>query len=164
MATIRLATDNDFDQIFDIWIEGIASSFDTASFNVQDLKTKFQTNFLKRGGIFNYWVATEEEDKILGWVSLNKTTVNPLKENFYAECSTYINTKARKVGLGELLVDYVMKEAKESQLHYVIGFIGSTNEAIRKIAADTGWIEIGELPPSSKIENKHPKVFMVRPL
>ena len=161
---IRLASEDDFEDIFSIWLSGIENSFDTSSVDIPNLKTKFHKNFIKRSGIFNYWVAIDKEQKILGWQSLNKTTVNPLKEDFYAESSTYIHVDARKLGLGDFLIDFVMKEAERSQLLYVTALVTITNAIIRKIAANKGWIEMGEFPPSTKADNKYPKLFIVRPV
>lgn len=161
---IRLAQDQDFEDIFEIWLSGIGSSFNVSSINIEFVKEKFKLNFLKRKDIFNYWVAVDTAQKILGWQSLNKMTVNPLKEDLFAESSTYIHKDARKMGIGELLVAHAMKEAEKSNLQFVTALINDTNEAVRKIATDTGWTIVGEMPSSPKQDNKFKKLFIVRPV
>lgn len=162
--TIRLAFDNDFESIYQIWLEGIENSFDFAQIDETEIKGKFKDNFQDRNGIFNFWVATDVDNKILGWQSLVKYSNNPFRQNTYAESSTYITRNTRFKGVGKVLLDYVMKEAEKSTLEYVIGFVSLTNDAARKITEETGWIEVGEIPKSKKGKNKFPKSFLVRPV
>ncbi|ANI90231.1 hypothetical protein A9P82_13590 [Arachidicoccus ginsenosidimutans] len=161
---IRLAEDEDFEQIFSIWLEGIYNSFEDDNIDLDTVKKKFSSNFFQREGIFNFWVAVDEEDKVLGWQSLIKCISHPVKENIYAESSTYISKNIRSDGLGKLLLDFVIQEAEKSSLEYIIGFVSLTNEAARKITSQTGWIEIGIIPPSKKGSNKFQKIFMIRPV
>jgi len=160
---IRLANDADFDAIFLIWLDGIENSFDKNTFDEAVLKEKFNLNFNNREGIFNFWVAILGNE-IIGWQSLIKTSYNPFRENTYAESSTYIKRNCRFKGLGQLLIAYVMKEAENSQLEYVIGFISVSNLAARKITKETGWVEVGEVPPSLKGSNNYPKILLMKPV
>ena len=160
---IRLAEDRDFEQILSIWLEGIGNSFDEANFDMEMVKGKFKANFFKRQGIFNFWVAVDENDTVLGWQCLTKCLSHPFKETVYAESSTYIAKNIRYEGLGKLLIGLVMREAEKSELEYVIGFVGVNNKAARRITAQTGYIEVGIVPPSKKDNNKFQKIFMVRP-
>ncbi|SDE31392.1 GNAT family N-acetyltransferase [Niabella drilacis] len=161
---IRLAEDKDFEQILAIWLEGVGNSFDDKKFDMEIVKEKFAFNFFERRGIFNFWVAVDQNDKTLGWQSLIKTSSNPFRQNTLAESSTYIAKDTRFKGLGEILLDYVMQEAEKSELEYVIGFVSVSNKPARKITAQTGWVEIGIVPPSKKNSNKFEKIFMVRPV
>jgi L-amino acid N-acyltransferase YncA len=162
--SVRLANDSDFEQIFEIWTSGIQNSFDTSSVDIKDVKEKFLSIFMLRQGIFNYWVALDEFDKIVGWQSFSKTTQNPLKDWQYAESSTYVHKDYRKLGIADLLVDTAMDEAEKSQLQYVIAYVSLTNDIIRKMAIAKGWTEVGVLPSSKKSDNKFPKLFIVRPV
>ena len=161
---IRLATENDFETIFSIWLDGINNSFEYNEVDEDNLKEKFTSNFNQRQGIFNFWVAMDTENNILGWQSLIKTSNNPFRQNTYAESSTYISKSNRFKGVGKMLLDYVMKEAEMSSLEYVIGFVSITNEAARKITKETGWIEVGQIPASKKRNNTFEKTFLVRPV
>ena len=160
---IRLAKDEDFETIFRIWLDGIENSFDKNVIAETVLKDKFKENFNSRKGIFNFWIA-EHNNEILGWQSLIKTSYNPFRENLYAESSTYIDKQCRFKGVGQMLIDYVMKEAEKSQLEYILGFVSVANKAARKITKETGWVEIGEIPRSLKGKNTHPKMLLIRPV
>jgi phosphinothricin acetyltransferase len=161
---IRLAVDDDFEAIFAIWLEGISNSFDTKQFDKEHLKTKFLSNFSQRQGIFNFWVAVDSAGVIWGWQSLIKNSNNPFRENAWAESSTYISKNNRLKGLGTQLLDYAIKEAEKSSLEYVFGFVATTNDAAKKITQETGWIEVGQIPPSKKNEHAISKMFLVRPV
>lgn len=159
---IRLAIDDDFESIYQIWMEGIGSSFDIQDKKDDALKDKFKSVFLNRKGIFNYWVAVNIKGDVLGWQSLNKSTVNPIKENHLAESSTYITTSARNSGIGELLLGHVIKLAKETEIRYIIGEIRDTNTLSRAMVAKLGFTEIGKFPENSKSDISN--IFTVLPL
>lgn len=161
---IRLATDNDFEIIFSIWLDGINNSFEYNESDKDNLKAKFASNFNQRQGIFNFWVAVDTENNIFGWQSLIKTSNNPFRQNTYAESSTYISKNNRFKGVGKMLLDYVIKEAETSDLEYIIGIVSITNEAARKITKETGWVEVGQIPASKKRKDTYEKTLLVRPV
>ncbi|MEE1944040.1 GNAT family N-acetyltransferase [Pedobacter sp. KR3-3] len=162
--SIRLALDEDFETIYAIWLEGIENSFDKKAADEQAVRQKFRSNFQERQGIFNYWVAVDVNRDILGWQSLIRYSNNPFRQNTYAESSTYIAKQTRTKGVGKLLLEYMLKEAEKSELEYVIGFVSLTNVAARKITEETGWIEVGIIPPPKKGDYIFPKSFLVRPV
>lgn len=161
---IRLATDNDFEAIFSIWLDGISNSFEYKETDKDKIKVKFTSNFNQRQGIFNFWVAVDIQNKVLGWQSLIKTSSNPFRENTFAESSTYIAKYCRIKGIGKQLLEYVINEAEDSQLEYIIGFVAIQNEAAKEITRQTGWIEVGQIPNSKKYSNEIKKSFLVRPV
>lgn len=160
---IRLAMDNDFDIIYQIWLDGIDNSFDRTKVERNVLLNKFKDNFDKRSDVFNYWIA-ECDGVVLGWQSLIKASSNPFREEFTAESSTYIAKECRLKGVGETLISYVMKEAENSHLEYIIGYVAVENIAARKITQRTGWTEVGEIPCSLKNKNNKRKLFLIRPV
>lgn len=161
--TIRLANDEDFEEIFTIWLDGISFSFDLTFINQVEIKEKFKSNFYLRFGIFNYWLAISEASEITGWQSLNKCTTNPLKDNHFAESSTYIKKVFRKDGVGELLLNYVFKEAKKSPLKYITAYISSENKGVNILIEKVGFIKVGQLPDLNLPEGSS-KFFIVKPL
>ena len=161
--SIRLACNQDFEEIFEIWQKGLSASFDITQIDLAEVKIVFLENFLLRKGIFNYWIAVNEFKQIIGWQSLNKCTVNPIKTNQFAESSTYVRHEARHLGVGYALLDYVIKEAeKDRDLKYITAYVAKSNIAIRKITNELGWLEIGDLP--DLVGNEIQKLFIVRPV
>jgi L-amino acid N-acyltransferase YncA len=161
IVNIRLALDKDLETIVGIWFEGLEASFPVGSFEKSNIRQRFRENFDSRKGIFNYWVA-EDKDRILGWQSLSQATTNPLKENLFAESSTYVRKEARALGVAEKLLSYVIDEARLSDLRYLVAYVAKDNLAVRKLAVATGWVEIGELPTCSDGKTGKPKLFIVR--
>lgn len=128
-------------------------------------KNKFIENFNSRIGIFNLGVAVDlDNNTILGWQSLIKASNNPFRENFYAESSTYVGKKARKQGVGELLIDFVKKEAESSMLTHVLGFVSFNNKVAKKITANTGWSEVGTITVSENGIHLFAQFLMIRPI
>lgn len=160
---IRLAADDDFETILSIWLNGINAMVDERS-NQESFKAKFSANFFQRNGIFNFWVAVDEDDIIYGWQSLIKIFYHPFRQDTYAESSTYIAKNHRFNGIGKKLLEFVLKEAEESSLEYVIGFVSLANEAARKITKETGWIEIGQLPDLRTKQRNILKSILIRPV
>jgi len=162
--SIQLAEDSDFENIFKIWTEGLSQSFEPNLIDEDRLRTKFEKIFKNRDGIFNYWVAKNDVGEILGWQSLNKCTVNPVKEDHFAESSTYVKREYRKFGIGESLLKYMINTALESRLRYITAYINAENKSIRKITQSLGFIEIGALPLNSKQSGRIDKLFIIKPL
>jgi L-amino acid N-acyltransferase YncA len=161
---IRLATEDDFEIIFSIWLEGIANSFKFDETDKVKIKEKFTFNFTQRQGIFNFWVAIDSEKTILGWQSLINTLSHPFKNETFAESSTYISKNNRFEGVGKLLLGYAISEAKKSELEYILGFVSMDNEPAKQICKETGWTEIGVLPQGRKYNVGKQKLILVRTL
>jgi L-amino acid N-acyltransferase YncA len=156
---IRLATDNDLEAILKIWLDGIDKSFDISTVDMDLVIEKFKINFSNRFGSFNFWVAVDSSDSVIGWQSLIKCFDHPLKENIYAESSTYIAVETRIKGIGELLLNHAIKEAGKSGINFLVGFVATNNTAAKKITRATGWVEIGLMPAGNTSLAKH---FLIR--
>nr|WP_199076938.1 GNAT family N-acetyltransferase [Pedobacter sp. ASV19] len=161
--TIRPALDSDYDSIYQIWMEGVEISFDLEKVNLIEAAQNFKSNFKCRNGVFNFWVAIVD-DKIVGWQSLIRNSYHPFRQNALAESSTYLSKHYRFGGLGQMLMNYAIEEAKKSALEYIIGHVVTTNKAALKITKETGWQIVGVLPPSPTAGEEISKYLMVRPV
>ena len=163
--TIRIAQDEDCDAIYSIWRDGISNSFEVKNEeNMVLYKKRFRNNFDNRNSIFNFWVAVDDENNILGWQSLTRAFVHPFKTENFAESSTYISLLNRYKGVGKSLMTHAIEEAQKSPLEYIIGFVAVHNETALKLTDETGWQRIGVLPTSSKIKNQIEKYILIRTL
>jgi len=161
---IRLASDTDYDQIYAIYLEGIGNSFDVNPKELPEIERKFLSNFKNRKGSFNFWVAINEKNQIVGWQSLTKGSANPFRAKYFAESSTYISKHYRFEGVGELLLTHAIEEAKKSELHYITGFVSDNNVSSKNMTKKLGFIEVGVIPPSKKTDTKIQQIFIIRPL
>lgn len=158
-TTFRLAHDDDFEQIYNIWLDGIASTFaDTPKPN--NLKELFKANFDARQAHFNFWVA-EIDGKIGGWVSLLPCSANPLKKDTVAEVSVYINRDYQKNHLATQLMAHVFEDVKSSPLKFLFGYVAATNYAIIKASAENNLIEYGRIPASDKAPKSEEKITLI---
>jgi L-amino acid N-acyltransferase YncA len=149
---IRLALEEDYDEIFEIYWENIKQIF---PINIPDkaaFKMKFETYFRMRRGIFNYWVAIVE-NSILGWHSLNPISHNPLKAEWRAETSIYVKNNFKNQNIGSELLKYVLRIAKKHpHLYLIIGWVSKTNESSVKMLKKAEAVFLSEIEGSKKIK------------
>lgn len=144
MIIYRNAIETDFDKIYEIWLQGLNFSFDININNID--KAEFRSYFQQRNDTFNYWVAENENNEIIGWASLNKISGHPIKKNWMAEFSIYFDVKLR-LGLAPVaLMNYVELEAHKSGIKYFISYISTKNKPVIFFAKKTNWTFLGELP------------------
>jgi L-amino acid N-acyltransferase YncA len=146
---IRLANDNDFEDIFRIYSQYFDNIF--PAYDLVD-KTKIYKElkeyFDERFGIFNYWVMTKESE-VIGWHSLSKISNNPIKMKWRAESSIYINQNHLKFGLGEILMNFVFDIAKKDKdLYLIIGWLPINNVANLKLTSKVGFKILGQISKS----------------
>ena len=161
---IRIAGDNDFESLYSIWLEGIHNSFEFDMSDLLKYKAQFKNNFEMRSSIYNYWIACDADGKIFGYQALIKCFLNPFRSPIFAESSTYISNDAQNRGIGKLLLGYAIQQAEKSSLHYIVGFVSSTNERAKKITSDLGFVTIGPIPKSKKAIGTIEKLLMIRPV
>ena len=152
-----MAKDFDFEQIIEIWTEGIKETF--PSLQLTDFeRERFSTNFFNRQP-FHFWVV-EKEEKVVGWQSHIPCTNSPLKYKLYAETSIYVRQEFRGSKAAYQLylhsLDY-LKRATE--IMFLFGYISLENVAALKIAKSFGFVQIGIIPNCVKngiqIDDKH---------
>ena len=157
---IRLATDDDLNRIFEIWLQGTGDVF--TGDDLKNAKRKFESNFYCRNGIFNFWVAEDKSGVIQGWQSLLPCSNNPLRHNKMAESSTYLSEEFKFKGIGKLLLHTAISEAEKSDLEYIIGYVSENNSASLKLTQEAGWNRLGLLPASQKTKGSPNKFIMVK--
>ncbi len=169
---IKLANDSDFDLIFDIYLSGLKNSFDKSEINPSNLRLSIYEDFKNRNGVFNYWIKIDElTHNVNGFIAIHRMTTNPIRSKHYGEISIYFNQTNNTGNLRNNyynaieLAEYVHDYAKNnSDLHYLVGFIARTNKATIKVAKLTGYVEVGEMPNSKHINDKHIRRIFVNSL
>jgi len=138
----------DVSAIADIWRRGTSASL---GFEVdfQEAEQYFCQCILEQSDASKFWVATDHAGKVLGWQSLCPTRANPILRNLVAESSTYVDPCCVVRGVGTALIRMASQYADKSSLLYLTGY--SRNIRMRSIVLKAGWIEIGSVPPSTKV-------------
>jgi L-amino acid N-acyltransferase YncA len=139
----RTATENDSEQIVNIWLNGIESTFGGIKKPI-DIKAKFLFNFYERNE-YEFWVA-EYKGNIIGFQSYLPLSKNPIKNEYIVESSTYIDNAFINKGVGYKLLVHSLIGIKSSKIQSVIAFISSANTTTIKIAEKLGFFLIGTVP------------------
>lgn len=161
---IRLASDKDFDEVFEIWRDGNDRLIFLSESSTKILEETFRQNFQNREGIFNFWIASNSRGTIVGWGSLIKASNNPFRMDICAETSIYIGTEYINKGYGVELLQYIIKEAKSSVLSFLTTYISPTNESSFRLAKKFGFIETSVRLNYQSQNTRFEKILLINPL
>ena len=133
---IRLAKDEDFESIYQIWEEGVIKMNSNAVISRMSFE-KFKGNFENRKDHFNFWVM-EEDNKILAWCSILPAFSHPLKFTTEGEVSLYVNNEIQKKGVGTTLMIEVYNNLINTGIENIWGFAKSDNLPSIKMCEKAG--------------------------
>lgn len=93
--------------------------------------------------------AVNEEGKMLGWIALSPTSTRHAYRGV-AEVSIYIDESARRIGVGEALIQAVIKESEENGIWTLQSCIIQINYASRALHEKCGFREMGYREKAAK--------------
>jgi phosphinothricin acetyltransferase len=133
------------DAILEILNDAIATS--TALYDYEprprsSMDTWFAT---KTAGNFPVIGVVDEAGKLLGFGSFGAFRAYPAYK-YTVEHSVYVHKDARGQGIGRVLVEYLIDEARDRQLHAIIGAIDAGNIASISLHDSLGFEKVGVLP------------------
>jgi L-amino acid N-acyltransferase YncA len=137
---IRLATEKDIDSIQIIYNQGIEDRIATLETETKDY-CFMKDWFHKHNGRYQVIVA-EEEDKILGWASLNPYN-SRVAYLGVADLSLYVSRENRGKGVGGKLLEAIQNIAKENDFHKIILFTFPFNQLGQGLYRRKGYREVG---------------------
>ena len=146
---VRHANIEDFETIFNIWMERPGAKPLKPNHAVEYRDSLFMRLRIDHSG-FGTWVYEDETGQILGWQSLAPFRANPAIRNSMAEFSMYVSKKARNSGVGRKLMAATLAHADRSQLEYVIGYVAEPNIAMLHICGSQGFTRGPDMVPSDK--------------
>jgi L-amino acid N-acyltransferase YncA len=146
---MRRATKDDLDDILEIWVDGTSAA--TGGHHLKDdeiagAREIFHQRLKTQDETFGVWVATTQEQRVIGWQSLQPFGVNPLRLQRVAGSSTYVRPKMGLGRVGLRLLLHAMDQAKKTQLEYLCAECLSSNRAVIRMAMSAGWERVGALP------------------
>ncbi|MGI8951044.1 MAG: GNAT family N-acetyltransferase [Chitinophagaceae bacterium] len=140
MIIVRSATENDLQQMLDIYNEIIENTTAVFQYDIHTLEmrkewfeTKQQQGFLV--------VVAEENDMIIGFSTIG-TFRNWQAYKFSVENSVYVKTDCRGKGIGKLLLQPLIDAAKQMKMHTIIAGIVADNEASLRLHKSFGFVEV----------------------
>ncbi|HLK28602.1 MAG TPA: GNAT family N-acetyltransferase [Puia sp.] len=127
MVQIRPATENDLQQMLDIYNEIIANTTAVFQYDPHSLEMRKEWFAQKQKDGFPVFVA-EENGEVLGF-----STIGPFRNwqayQYSVENSVYVRSDLRGKGIGKLLLQATINAAKEMKMHTIIAGIDASNEA-----------------------------------
>ena len=141
-ASIRTATTQDAAAIAAIYNHYIATS--TATFDTEPKSAEDRVAWLgEHGGDYPVLVA-EQDGEVVAWGSLSRWGTRCAYRHT-VEISTYVAPDATGSGLGPLLSNALIAEARRTGHHAVISQIVSENGPSLKMGERLGFAEVGRL-------------------
>jgi L-amino acid N-acyltransferase YncA len=134
---IRRATQADLPSITRIYNEGIATRMATADSEPRTLEERTEW-FRQFDDRFPIWVGLGEDGSVVCYGNLHRW--NPREGyRFTAENSVYVAESARGLGLGRVMLEHVVAEARRIGLHYLMARIFSNNAASVRLHERCGF-------------------------
>ena len=140
MANIRAATENDLQQMLDIYNEIIANTTAVFQYDLHTLEMRREWFAQKQKDRFPVFVA-EENNEIAGF-----STIGPFRNwqayKYSVENSVYVRSDMRGKGIGKILLKETIDAAKQMGMHTIISGIDANNEASIAMHKQFGFVEV----------------------
>ena len=140
MITIRLANENDLPQLLIIYNDIIINTTAVYQYEQHTLEMRKQWFDMKVKDDLPIFVA-EENNVIVGFSSFGPFRAWQAYK-YTVENSVYVAATHRGKGIGRLLIEPLIKTAKEKDMHAIIAGIDATNEASLKLHYSFGFEEV----------------------
>ena len=162
--TIRDATDADLPRILDITNEAIANTTAVWSLTPATLATRAAWLAERRAKNFPVLAAIDDDGALLGFASFGD--FRPWEGYLHTvEHSVYVDTSARRRGIGIALIEALIPRAQALGKHVMIAGIEAGNQISIDLHAKLGFIETGRLlQVGRKFDRWLDLVFMQRVL
>jgi L-amino acid N-acyltransferase len=140
MIVIRAGTENDLQQMLDIYNDIIVNTTAVFQYDLHTLEMRTEWFKLKKKEGFPVFVA-EDEEKVVGF-----STIGPFRNwqayKYSVENSVYVKSNMRGKGIGKLLLQATIDAAKTMKMHTIIAGIDASNEASLRMHRQFGFIEV----------------------
>jgi len=162
--TLRDAVDTDLPRILDITNEAIANTTAVWSLTPATLETRSTWLKERRARNFPVLVAIDDDGALLGFASFGD--FRPWEGYLHSvEHSVYVDTSARRRGIGIALVEALIPRAQQLGKHVMIAGIEAGNTISIELHAKLGFVETGRLlQVGRKFDRWLDLVFMQRAL
>ncbi|EIC84376.1 GNAT family N-acetyltransferase [Serratia sp. M24T3] len=128
--------------ILEIFNEAIVNSTALYDYHERSIASMAPWFAAKRNGNFPVIGLEDDDGKLLGFASYGTFRAWPAYK-YSVEHSIYIHPQHRGQGLGKILLDAVIVEARQRQVHTLIGEIDATNAASIALHTKAGFAEAG---------------------
>ena len=142
MLKIRHATLEDLQDITEIYNEAIRKT--VATFDTQPKSLEEQKKWFIEHGSKNPIIVAEQNGAIVGWAALSKYSTKCAYSDT-AEISLYVREDKQGKGIGQMLIEEIVKEGKNVGLHALIARITEGNQISIHLHESVGFKHVGVL-------------------
>jgi len=159
MINIRNAVDNDLQEILDIYNDAILNTTAVFQYEVHTIEMRKEWFAQKQKDRFPVFVAVEDN------VVVGFSTFGPFRAwqgyKYSAEHSIYVEKNQRGKGIGKMLLQPLIDEARKMNMHTIIAGIDADNKISIAFHKQFGFVEVGYIKEVSwKFERWLDLVFM----
>jgi phosphinothricin acetyltransferase len=158
---IRRATESDASAIAEIYNHAITTS--TATFDTEEKSADERRRWLAEHDS-NYPVIVAEVDgEVVGWGSLSRYGERP-GWRFTVENAVYVRHDYRGRGIGKLLLEHLIEEARNLGYHCIIAQVVGGNDASFKLHEHAGFETAGVLREAGRKFDRWLDVILMQKL
>jgi L-amino acid N-acyltransferase YncA len=139
---IRAARESDLEAILDIYNDAVINT--TATFDLVPRSLEAQRAWFAEHVSPHPVIVWAEKDRVLGWGSISPYAPRPAYR-FAGEVSVYVDTAARRRGVGAALLGELIALGTANGLHTLVALITDENEASTGLAEKAGFRRTGTL-------------------
>ena len=140
MLKIRHATLEDLQDITEIYNEAIRKT--VATFDTQPKSLEEQKKWFIEHGSKNPIIVAEQNGAIVGWAALSKYSTKCAYSDT-AEISLYVREDKQGKGIGQMLIEEIVKEGDKVGLHVLIARITDGNQISIHLHESVGFKHVG---------------------
>lgn len=141
MIAIRNATENDLQQILDIYNDAIINTTAVFQYDVHTIEMRKEWFAQKQKDGFPVFVAIED-NAVVGF-----STFGPFRAwqgyKYSVEHSIYVEKNQRGKGIGKMLLQPLIDEARKMNMHTIIAGIDADNKISIAFHKQFGFEEVG---------------------
>lgn len=141
MINIRNAVDNDLQEILDIYNDAILNTTAVFQYEVHTIEMRKEWFAQKQKDRFPVFVAVEDN------VVVGFSTFGPFRAwqgyKYSVEHSIYVEKKYRGKGIGKMLLQPLIDEARKMNMHTIIAGIDADNKISIAFHKQFGFEEVG---------------------
>lgn len=154
MNGIKAIGKSDFERFFSIWKQGLADAVSyemaTAASDEDRYRSAFEKHFEQLIDPFAIW-GYYDGGELQAWVSLLPCQAGVIMEQNFGQISLYVDNLYKTKGIGKLLVEYAVEQARQRTcLWYILAYISEQNIPVQRIVTSQGFTKVGVLPNATQ--------------
>ena len=142
---IRLVEEKDYQEVLDVLNEAIEKRIYTAKLSKATMSDR-KSWFAQHASIEHPMFVAEENDEVIGWITLTEFRAGREGFRFTSEISYYIDSRFQGKGLGTQMMGLAIDAARELGFKSLIAVIFESNLTSIKLAEKHGFELWGRLP------------------